>query len=164
MKPIINLSDVELKEFGNGAEFEARLGRIGPIIGAQQLGVMLHVVPAGKKAFPKHAHHSNEEMMFILHGTGTYYCGCEHWEVGPGDIISAPAGDKETAHQLVNSSEDELRYLCFSTRKDPEVVEYPDSGKFAVASKVPADGGYLAAGLVFIGRVQDSMDYFEGES
>lgn len=164
MNPIVNINDVELKEFGNGAEFEARLGRIGPIIGAEQLGATLHVIPPGKKAFPKHAHHSNEEMILVLQGQGTYYRGCEHWEVSTGDIISAPAGNRDTAHQLVNSSQDELRYLCFSTRKDPEVVEYPDSGKFAVASMVPADGGYLAAQLVFIGRVGDSLDYFEGES
>ena len=40
-------------------------------IGAQKLGCQLHVVPAGKKAFPRHAHHVNEEMFFVLSGEGT---------------------------------------------------------------------------------------------
>ncbi|EAZ89476.1 cupin domain-containing protein [Crocosphaera chwakensis] len=80
-KPIINLEEIELNEFGNGKAFSAKLGRIGPIIGTRQLGAMLHILPPGKKAFPKHAHHANEEMMIILKGNVTYHQGSQSWPI-----------------------------------------------------------------------------------
>jgi hypothetical protein len=66
-KPVVNIADVPLREGGDGAGFVAKLGRVGPLVGAQKLGCQLHVVPAGKKAFPRHAHHANEEMFDLSH-------------------------------------------------------------------------------------------------
>ena len=34
-----------------------------------------------------------------------------------------------TAHQLVNTSDAERRHLAFSTKREPEICEYADSGK-----------------------------------
>lgn len=163
-KPVINLADVALRDHSHGERYKARLGRIGALIGAQKLGCQLHVVPPGKSAFPCHVHHVNEEMFLILEGEGTYHCGAETYPVHTGDVICAPAGDLERPHQLTNSSANELRYLAFSTRFDPDVVEYPDSGKFAVASMVPPDKGLLGARLAYIGRKESSLDYWDGET
>ncbi|MGH6851894.1 MAG: cupin domain-containing protein, partial [Methylocella sp.] len=117
-----------------------------------------------KKAFPRHAHHANEEMFFILSGKGTYRVGAESFPIRANDVIAAPAGDGETAHQIVNTGAGELRYLAFSTRHDPDVVEYPDSGKFGVASMIPDDQGLLGARVRYIGRRNaQSLDYFDGE-
>ena len=162
-RPVVNIADVPLRDGGNGAQFQAKLGRIGSAIGASKLGCQLHIVPAGKKAFPRHAHHVNEEMFYVVSGEGTYRLGEETYPIRAGDVMSAPAGDVSTAHQIVNTGSDELRYLGFSTRLDPEVVEYPDSNKFAVASMVPADKGLIAAKLAYIGRREDSLGYFDGE-
>jgi uncharacterized cupin superfamily protein len=162
-KPVINIADVSLRDGGNGAQFVAQLGRIGPAIGASKLGCQLHVVPAGKKAFPRHAHHVNEEMFFVVSGEGTYRLGEDSYPIRAGDVISAPAGDVATAHQIVNTSAGELRYLAFSTRLDPDVVEYPDSNKFAVASMVSPDKGLIGAKLAYIGRREGSLSYFDGE-
>ena len=55
-----------------------------------------------------------------------------------GDIIACPPGGPETAHQLINTGEGELKYLAVSTKLSPELCEYPDSGKFGVmADLVP---------------------------
>ena len=124
---------------------------------------MLHVVAAGQKAFPRHAHHVNEEMFFIVAGEGTYRLGEETYPVKAGDLLSAPAGDVSTAHQILNTGAGELRYLAFSTKFDPDVVEYPDSNKFAVASMVPEDKGLMGAKLMYIGRRESSLGYFDGE-
>jgi uncharacterized cupin superfamily protein len=159
----MNLADVPLRDHAQGERYAAKLGRIGGQIGAKKLGCQLHVVPAGKRAFPRHAHHVNEEMFLILDGEGTYVLGDQRYTVKRGDILSAPAGDETTAHQIVNTSASELRYLAFSTRLDPDVVEYPDSGKFAVASMVPEDKGLRGARLAYIGRAQNSLDYWDGE-
>jgi uncharacterized cupin superfamily protein len=163
-RPIVNIADVPLRDGGNGKQFAAKLGRIGGLIGAQKLGCQLHIVAAGQKAFPRHAHHVNEEMFFVLAGEGTYRVGEETYPIREGDVISAPPGDASTAHQIVNTGAGELRYLGFSTRLDPDVVEYPDSNKFAVASMVPPDKGLIAAKLIYIGRRETSLDYFDGES
>lgn len=162
-KPVLNIDDAPLRDMSHGDGFAAKLGRIGPLIGAKKLGCQLHIVPPGKKAFPRHAHHANEEMFFVVSGKGTYRLGEETFEIRAGDVIAAPAGDGSTAHQIVNTSGEELRYLAFSTRHDPEVVEYPDSGKFAVASMAPEDKGLMGARLVYVGRVATSLDYWEGE-
>ncbi len=163
VKPLVNIADVPLRDGGNGEQFVARLGRIGALIGAQKLGCQLHVVPAGKKAFARHAHHANEEMFFIVCGQGTYRVGDEIFPVREGDVISAPAGDGSTAHQIVNTGELEMRYLAFSTRLDPDITEYPDSMKFAVASMIPPGGGMLSAKFSYFGRKDRGIDYFDGE-
>jgi uncharacterized cupin superfamily protein len=102
-------------------------------------------------------------MFFVLSGQGAYRLGEETYPIREGDVIGAPAGDASTAHQIVNTGATELRYLGFSTRLDPDVVEYPDSNKFAVASMVPADKGLMAAKLAYIGRREGSLGYFDGE-
>lgn len=155
MKPIVNLDEVALKMGGNGEAYVAEFGRVGPLIGAEKLGCNLHVVPAGKKAFPRHAHQVNEEMMIILSGEGTYRTGDESWPVQAGDVIAAPPGDGSTAHHVVNSSDAELRYLTVSTQEAPEIVEYPDSGKFGVFNGTPE--------FRFLGRMDGMVDYYDGE-
>jgi uncharacterized cupin superfamily protein len=161
--PIVNIAEVPLRAVGDGKNFVGRCGRVGALIGAKKLGCQLHVVQAGQKAFPRHAHHANEEMFFVVSGSGTYRFGAEAKPIRAGDIIAAPPGNAETAHQILNTSDTELRYLAFSTRLDPDVVEYPDSNKFAVASLVPEGGGLLNAGLVFVGRKDSAVDYWDGE-
>jgi uncharacterized cupin superfamily protein len=162
-KPIVNIADVPLRDGGNGEQFVAKLGRIGAAIGAHKLGCQLHVVPASKKAFPRHAHHANEEMFYIVSGEGTYRVGDELFPVREGDVISAPAGDVSTAHQIVNTSGAELRYLAFSTRLDPDITEYPDSLKYAVASMIPPGGGMMSAKFSHVARKDHPVDYFDGE-
>ena len=162
-KPIANINDVELRDWSKGSRFAARIARIGPLVGAEQLGVQLQILAPGKAAYPRHAHHVNEEMFIVLEGEGTYRAGDQTWATRTGDVISAPAGTGETAHQITNTSDAELKFLSISTRQDPEVVEYPDSGKFAVMSRVPKDGGGLAAALRFIGKAEDSLGYWDGE-
>ncbi len=159
MKQIINIADAKTGPVGNGAKFVAEFASLGGQIGARKLGVSLAVVPAGKRAFPKHAHHVNEEMMFILAGEGTYHCGAESAKVKAGDLIAAPPGDGTTAHQIENTSSAPLRYLTFSTKLEPEVVEYPDSAKFGLSSFAGKDRPTLR----FLGRTETTLDYYDGE-
>ena len=161
--PIVNLDDVPLIDFGNGDGFVARLGRVGPLIGAEQLGCAITIVPPGKRAFPFHSHHANEELAFILAGAGEARLGDARYPVRAGDLIAMPAGGPEAAHQIINTGAEELRYLCVSTMRSPEAVEYPDSGKFAVTAGVPPGGGPRDARLRFIGRSAATLDYWDGE-
>jgi uncharacterized cupin superfamily protein len=163
MRPILNIADVPFTEQSHGDAYEAKLGQFGPLIGMKQLSCRLTVVPPGKKAWPYHSHHVNEEMFVILEGTGTLrYAGEDHG-VKAGDVIACPAGGVETAHQLINTGTAELRYLAISTMNQPEVCEYPDSGKFAVLSGAAPGGDHGALRLAFAGRAEDSLEYWDGE-
>ena len=159
MKQILNIANAKTSAVGNKGRFDGQFASLTKAIGARKLGVSLAIVPPGKRAFPKHAHHVNEEMMFILEGSGTYHCGTESAPITAGDLIAAPPGDATTAHQIENTSDAPLRYLTFSTRLEPEVVEYPDSGKFGVTSLAGQDRPVVR----FLGRAEDSLGYFDGE-
>ncbi len=159
-KPIVNLADVALREQGHGDAFAVRWGRMGPALGLSALGCALHVVPPGKRAFPFHAHHVAEELFYIVSGEGEYRYGDQRFAVKPGDVIGAPAG--KIAHQLINTGSGELRYLGVSSSLGTDVVEYPDSGKFAVAAGIK-DGNFRSASFMHIGRAGAPLDYWDGE-
>ncbi len=170
-KPIINIADVELEPRPSGfapsepavERFDAKMGFIGPRIGAQKLGYNITAVPPGKCAFPFHNHHVNEEMVFVLQGIGEVRIGESTYPIRSGDVISFPAGGKETAHQITNTGTNELRYFAVSTKLSPEICEYPDSGKFGVFAEFAADSDGKPQKFVFVGRDSDSLNYWEGE-
>ncbi len=171
-RPIVNIADLEFREFGHrvsypGAtdapeKFEARLGDIGRRLGAQKLGYNLTVVPPGKQAFPFHSHRANEEMFFVLEGEGEVRIGAERHPIKQGDVIACPAGGPETAHQIVNTSNAELKYLAVSTRLSPEVCDYPDSAKFGVYAEVVSVDGKPQL-FRFVNRTESSLNYWDGE-
>jgi uncharacterized cupin superfamily protein len=170
-KPIINIADIELEPrpsafapSGSAAErFDAKMGFIAPRIGAQKLGYNITAVPPGKCAFPRHNHHVNEEMFFILQGSGELRVGDDRYPVRVGDVIACPAGGKEVAHQILNSGTEELRYLAVSTKLSPEIAEYPDSGKFGVLAEFPASADGQPQHFRFVGRESQNVDYWESE-
>ncbi len=170
-KPIINIADVELQPrppafaaTGAAAErYDARMGMIAQRLGAQKLGYNITAIPPGKRAFPFHNHHVNEEMFFVLEGAGEVRIGETTYPIREGDIVACPAGGKDTAHQIVNTGGVELKYLAVSTRLAPEIAEYPDTGKFGVLAEYPAGTDGKPRGFRFVGRAEQSADYWEGE-
>jgi uncharacterized cupin superfamily protein len=173
IKPVINIADVELQPrdvaypvtaSGGAAEsYDSLTGRIGTRIGAQQLGYNITVVPPGKRALPVHSHLVNEEMFFVLAGTGEVRIGESSYPLRTGDIVACPAGGPETAHQIVNTGTETLRYLAVSTNRSPEVCEYPRSGKFCVFAEMPGHASGEPRVIHYFGREQDSLPYWDGE-
>ena len=171
-KPILNIADVQFRMVGHGTNFpgsenpperfDARIGDLGRRLGAQKLGYNLTVVPPGKRAVPLHSHRANEEMFFVLEGEGEVRIGGETYPIKQGDVIAHPPGGPETAHQIVNTSKAELKYLAVSTRISPEIAEYPESGKFGVYGEFPGEDG-KPKGFRFISRAAASINYYDGE-
>ncbi|MGA7488782.1 MAG: cupin domain-containing protein [Xanthobacteraceae bacterium] len=158
-RTIINIDEVPLAERGNGKQFAVKWGRVGPLLGLAGLGCAVHVVPPGKKAFPFHRHHVMDELFFVLSGKGEYRFGDSTLPIRSGDIVAAPAGTQ--AHQLVNTGSEELRYFGISTMAGVDVVDYPDSGKIAVAAGVK-NADFKTATYVGLGRIT-AADYYDGE-
>jgi uncharacterized cupin superfamily protein len=171
LKPIINVADVPLEPTppafaptGTAAErFEAKTGAIGARIGAQQLGYNITAVPPGKRAWPFHNHPAKEEMFFVLQGSGEVRIGETRYPIRAGDIIACPAGGRETAHQIINSGTEELRYLAVSTEHSLEMAQYPDSGKFAVKAELGRALDGTLQRFIFVGRDSQPVDYWDGE-
>lgn len=150
---VINLDELKLEHFEKGGTFESNSARIGALIGAKQMGYSYDVVPPGKRSCPFHSHYGEEEMFFVLRGTGTLRYGEESRSIRAGDVICCPTGGAETAHQIVNDSDAELAYLSVSTVMAAEVCEYPDSKKI---------GSYGGA-LRHLTRVEHGVDYWTDE-
>ena len=156
---IINLDDVPLTDQGNGQSYQARIGRIGRILGAGGLGCTLTVVPPGKRAYPLHRHHVFSELFYVLSGSGEVRLDKRRLPIRAGDVIASPAGAE--AHQIVNTGSEELRYLAISNIDTVDVIDYPDSGKMGVAAGVKDDNLANATYRAF-GRVV-AAEYFDGE-
>ena len=151
---IMNLDEVEITEFGKGEKFRARTTRIGEKLGMKQAGCSLVELDPGKRAWPYHLHFAQEEFFIILAGQGTLRYDGEEYPVRAGDMIFAPTG-QGTAHQIVNTSGELLRYLAMSSASSTELCYYPDSGKYGAYSKEPR--------FAFIAREASGADYWEGE-
>lgn len=164
-KPTITPAEetgVAMAPEGGSDRFGAEVVDVNGPLGLSLLGAMHVTVEPGKRAFPFHNHLGNDEMFVILEGEGTYRFGDTEHPVKAGDVCGAPRGGPDRAHQLINSGDGPLRYLGISTRRDPDVVEYPDSGKFAAMAVFPG-ADWTRAHLRFVGRAEESRDYWEGE-
>ena len=171
MKRIVNIADVQLHPFppgmgptGDAAQrFEARMGRVSAELGAQKLGYNITAVPPGKRAFPLHNHRVNEEMFFVLQGSGEIRIGTERHPISQGDIIACPPGGPESAHQIINTGTGELRYLAVSSKLTPEICEYPDSNKFGILGEFGPDAEGKPQVVRIVMRQGDTAGYWEGE-
>jgi hypothetical protein len=86
--------------------------------------------------------------------------GATVFPLRPGDIVAAPAGTE--SHQIINTGDGELRYLGISTLGSVDVVDYPDSGKVAVAAGIK-NADFSMATFRGMGRIQPA-DYFDDEA
>ena len=128
-KPVINIDDAVYADFGGGGRYQVQLAHLASQLGAQKLGYNLVKLAPGKVAWPFHFHHANEELFVILDGTGRVRYADQEYPLRAGDLICCPPG-AAAAHQIINDSDEELRYLAISTQESPEVAEYPDTGKY----------------------------------
>lgn len=165
-KPVIALAEVTgfpMVPPQAGDRFGATVAPLGNALGLTRLGAMMCTIEPGKSAFPFHNHLANDELFIILEGSGELRLGDAVHPINAGDLVGCPKGGPETAHQLVNKGDVPLRYVGVSSWQDPDVVEYPDSGKFAVIAIAPGED-FFSAHLNFVGKREDGRDYWEGEA
>ena len=161
---IVNLDQVELPPLPPGAaptgsaaeRYGPRVAMLGRQIGARALGYNLIALAPGLRGFPFHSHRANEEAFLILSGQGEVRLGDQRHPIVAGDLIAAPAGGPDSAHQIINTGAVELRYLALSTRLPLDIIDYPDTGKYRALDE--ASGGFDV-----IGRHGGAVGYWDGE-
>jgi uncharacterized cupin superfamily protein len=153
-----NFNDPSFDQIRDREGFRAMRARLGRQAGAERLGLSLWELPAGQAAYPYHFHYTEEELLIVLEGSPSLRTP-EGWrKLASGEVVCFPRGERG-AHQLLNETEELVRFLSCSTSGEPDVVSYLDSGKIGVFER-RADG----AGLDAMFRAVDAVDYYEGET
>ncbi|MDX7998460.1 cupin domain-containing protein [Xenorhabdus sp. Reich] len=154
---IKNINEIELDNVERHPLYASRGASLTDGTQACKLGASIDCIPAGKRAVPYHFHHSQEEMFIVINGSGTLRIADDMIPIKEGDVICIPPGDKYP-HQIINTSDEMLRYISISTMESPEICEYPDSNKYLTKSTINGINKFSAINF----RGQD-IDYWENE-
>jgi uncharacterized cupin superfamily protein len=126
--------------------------RLGPKIGASQLGMSIYDLPPGEAICPYHFEWTDEEWLICVAGSPTVRTPEGETVLSPGDVACFPAGP-DGAHLVRNASEEPVRVALLSTKNEFGIAEYPDSDKV----------GVWAGGTHYMLRRSEHLDYWEGE-
>jgi uncharacterized cupin superfamily protein len=140
--------------------YDSVCARLGTGTAATKLGISVDTVAPGMRSCPYHFHYAQEEAFVVLDGEGSLRVAGEMLAIKAGDVVFIPPGP-EYPHQIINTSDAPLRYLSISTKDSPEVVEYPDSGKYLAMAVGTLDGQRQVFGRMH--REKDDLDYWDGE-
>jgi uncharacterized cupin superfamily protein len=106
---------------------EVHMRSLGDAVGLERLGIHLMRLPPGKESFVYHAHHTEEEFVYILSGRGIAEIGDEEFEVGPGDFMGFPT--PSIGHHLRNPFDEDLVYLGGGERNAADIADFPRHGR-----------------------------------
>lgn len=154
---IRNYLDAPRESFRRDPLYQGESVRLAPGTAADKLGASYDVLAPGKRSCPYHLHHAQEEMFIVLEGSGSLRVAGETLPLRSGDVVFIPAGP-DYPHQIINTSGAPLRYLSVSTQESPEIVEYPDSGKFLAGARHAERPSFGT-----IQRAGEGLDYWDGE-
>jgi uncharacterized cupin superfamily protein len=152
---VVNPDELTSSEGPRRGSYASTQWSLGRSAGGKDLGCTLYEVQPGKIAFPYHWHGGIEEALIVISGVGTLRLGGSEVAVRAGDYIAMPVGAGH-AHQLRNTGTEPLRYYAVSTKKDPEVVGYPDSKKVALSTGHGPNGPLRA-----LFHEETAVDYFD---
>ena len=117
---VVGLGDLE-------TDRPSRLRALGRAAGAVKAGLNHVTLPADTDGPPPHVHSLEEELFFVLSGSGTLRLGADDHPLTAGDIIARPPATG-VAHS-VRAGRDGLTYLVYGTREAGDSVYYPTRGQ-----------------------------------
>jgi uncharacterized cupin superfamily protein len=119
-------------------EIGAWMTDLGTATGSVAVGLRRWEIDPGRRPTPPHAHGAEEEVFYVLAGSGLVWQDGATCEIAAGDCIVHRAD--EEAHTL-RAGPDGLDVLAFGMREYAETCYHPHSGRaWAGATIVKADG------------------------
>ena len=129
---------------------EIRGTTLSRLTGLKRCGVNVIRIPPGKESFVHHVHLVDEELMYVLSGTGELRIGDERFAIGPGDFAGFPP--RTHAHHLRNTGTEELVYLSGGEAVDFGIADFPELGKRLVVAGKEAKVYPLDQGADLFGK------------
>ncbi|MHB8532108.1 MAG: cupin domain-containing protein [Solirubrobacteraceae bacterium] len=96
--------------------------RLGDAAGCKEVGLRRIHVSAGKQSTPVHAHYGEEEIFYVLGGSGVSWQEDGAYAIGAGDVVLHPPGGR--AHTVV-AGENGIDLLAFGENMRGEAVRFP---------------------------------------
>jgi len=153
----INIAAPEfVHDTGDPDGYHTAMFRIGPLLGASQLGASVYELPPGQSICPYHYEHAEEEWLLVLAGAPTLRHPEGIHTLAAWDVVCfspGPAG----AHKLTNHSDVPARVLMFSTIRWPAATVYPDSDKIGIWTDAAKTDDLMV-------RRSSGVDYWDGET
>jgi uncharacterized cupin superfamily protein len=151
----VNISDPEFTYDPADPEgYRGGMFRLGPQLGAKDTGTTVYELPPGQSLCPYHYEYGEEEWMLVLQGRPMLRTPEGSEEMAPMDIAFFPKGPAG-AHQVINQSDEPVRFLMWSTIVLPTATAYPDSDKVGVWT------GDKGEDLMAVRS--SNVDYYHGE-
>jgi uncharacterized cupin superfamily protein len=119
---VVALGDVEAGPFP-GADVRG----VGQAAGSSRAGLNHVTLQPGQTSAPPHCHALEEELFYVLEGSGTLTLGGDEHPLRRGDVVARPPSTG-VAHAL-RAGDSGLTYLVYGTREPGDSVYYPQSGQ-----------------------------------
>lgn len=94
------------------------------------LGTSVWEFQPGASQFVYHFHHGSEELVVVFRGEPTIRMHDGDHRLLEGDVVPFPRGP-DGGHQIRNDGNSVARVLIVAAHADPDVAEYPETGKTA---------------------------------
>jgi uncharacterized cupin superfamily protein len=154
---VTSINDPVFDEPREHPGFRCRRARLSRQAGSERLGMSLWEVPPGEAAYPYHYHLAEEELVIVLTGRPSLRTPDGWRDLEEGEVVPFLRGEAG-GHQLVNRTQDVVRFLAFSSSGEPDLVVYPDSNKLGAFERLPSGEGLRATF-----HLADAVDYYESE-
>lgn len=134
---LCHIDDVPWSTFEHG-DLRAERQRLGAAAGSRDVGLSRYRIAPGCRAMPLHAHVDEEEIFFVLAGSGHSWQDDARHEIAAGDVIVYRADG--CAHTLVAAAAEALDVLAFASGSRSGLTRLPRAGVTWVGRHwLPAD-------------------------
>jgi uncharacterized cupin superfamily protein len=104
--------------------------KISAAAGSVRSGLRHVIMRPGQASCPPHWHTVEEEIFYVLGGTGAALLGEERYDIKTGSALVRPPGTG-VPHTLIAGDEG-LTYLAYGTREPADICFYPRSNKLNI--------------------------------
>jgi uncharacterized cupin superfamily protein len=116
---------VALADLPTGPFPGAAVRALGQAAGSSHAGLNHVTLQPGQTAAPPHCHALEEELFYVLDGSGAVTLGGDEHPLRPGDLVARPPSTG-VAHAL-RAGDSGLTYVVYGTREPGDSVYYPQS-------------------------------------